>query len=102
MNGDWRYRCYVSGMIDQIHNFTPDYEESAEEESFLELNIHEIIEGCETLTEKQKYIIERRYCYSDTFQTIADHFKCSKVYIFNQHKAALKKLKIYLGGDNAI
>ena len=103
MNGNWRYRCYVSGMIDEIHNFTPDYEEEVEEEDSLkELNIHEIIAGCKTLSDKQKFIIERRYVYGDTFQAIADVVKCSKVYIFNQHKNALKKIKDYLGDHYAI
>lgn len=104
MQDDWRYRCYVEGMMDQINNHTPDYEDIPEcEKDILEMfNIHDLLESCESLSKKQKYIIERRYCYGDTFQAIADYYKCSKVYIFNQHKSALAKLKIYLGEHYAI
>lgn len=101
MEGDWRYKCYLDGMIDQIHNYTPDYE-SAIDEASSELNIHEIINECKSLSQKQKLIIERRYCYGDTFQAIADVLKCSKVYVFNQHKDALAKIKIFLGDSYAI
>ena len=103
MTGDWRYRCYLDGMIDQIHNWNPCEEaENIEEDSLEEINIHEIIKDCKSLSDKQRYIIERRYVYGDTFQAIADVVKCSKVYIFNQHKSALKKIKEYLGDHYAI
>jgi len=103
MQGDWRYRCYLDGMIDQIHNWNPcEVAENIKEDSLEEINIHEIIKDCKNLSDKQRYIIERRYVYGDTFQAIADVVKCSKVYIFNQHKSALKKIKEYLGDHYAI
>jgi DNA-directed RNA polymerase specialized sigma subunit len=104
MQDDWRYRCYLDGMIDQIHNWDPtcEAEDVIEEGSLEDINIHDIIKDCKTLSKKQRYIIERRYVYGDTFQAIADVIKCSKVYIFNQHKDALKKIKNYLGDQYAI